>query len=141
MSQFTKPSVSIETRVTNTLEKAWASWTQPQHITQWNHASDDWFCPSAENDLRVGGRFSSRMEAKDGSFGFDFWGTHDEIVLNQFIKSTMGDGRKMEVRFILEAGSVRVIESFEIEDENSLDRQREGWQAILDNYKAHTESL
>ena len=81
------------------------------------------------------------MEAKDGSFGFDFWGTHDEIVLNQFIKSTMGDGRKMEVRFILEAGSVRVIESFEIEDENSLDRQREGWQAILDNYKAHTESL
>lgn len=141
MNSTNKPAVTIETRISNSIEKAWTSWTQPQHITQWNHASEDWICPEATNDLRVGGRFSSRMEAKDGSVGFDFWGIHDEITLNQVIKSTMGDGRKMEVRFIQEAGSVKVIETFEIEDENSIELQRQGWQAILDNYKAHTESL
>lgn len=141
MNQNNKATITIETRITNSIEKAWASWTQPQHITQWNHASEDWICPVATNDLKVGGRFSSRMEAKDGSVGFDFWGIHDELALNQVIKSTMGDGRKMEVRFIQEAGFVKIIETFEIEDVNSIELQRQGWQAILDNYKAHTESL
>ena len=134
-------SVTINTSVNASLEKAWESWTLPQHITHWNFASNDWHCPSSTVDLKTGGRFSSRMEAKDGSFGFDFWGIYDEIVPLTLIRSTMGDGRKMEVRFTAEKNTVLVTESFETEDQNTADRQREGWQAILDNYKSYTETL
>jgi len=134
-------SVTIKTSVNATLQKAWESWTLPQHITHWNFASNDWHCPSSTVDLVVGGRFSSRMEAKDGSFGFDFWGTYDEIVPLSLLRSTMGDGRKIEVRFTQVENTVLVTESFETEDQNTAERQREGWQAILDNYKSYTETL
>lgn len=134
-------TITLETTVLTTLEKAWETWIQPQHVTQWNHASDDWHCPSAQTDLRVGGKFSSRMEAKDGSFGFDFWGIYDEIVPLTRLRITMGDDRKMEVHFTQTPNGVKVIERFETEDLNSAEQQREGWQAILDNYKRYTEKV
>lgn len=133
--------ITISTTVSVSLQKAWAIWTEPEHITHWNFASNDWHCPSSSVDLKAGGRFSSRMEAKDGSFGFDFWGTYDDIIPLQLIRSTLGDGRKMEVRFTQDQGHVIVSESFETENQNTDERQREGWQAILDNYKAYAESL
>jgi len=137
----TKQTIIIQSNVSTTLDKAWASWTLPEHITRWNFASDDWQCPTSTVDLRTGGRFSSRMEAKDGSFGFDFWGIYDEIIPLSLLRITLGDGRKMEVRFTQEKKTVLVTESFETEDENSAERQREGWQAILNNYKVYTETL
>ena len=133
--------ITLTASVSVSLQKAWAIWNEPQHIIHWNFASDDWQCPSSSVDLRTGGRFSSRMEAKDGSFGFDFWGTYDEVVPFQTVRSTLGDGRKMEVRFSENQGKVTVTESFETEDQNTAERQREGWQAILDNYKTYAESL
>lgn len=132
-------TITLETMVLTTLEKAWETWIQPQHVTQWNFASPDWHCPSAQTDLRVGGKFSSRMEARDGSFGFDFWGIYDEIIPQKLLRITMGDGRKMEVHFETLNGKVKVTERFEIEDLNSAEMQREGWQAILNNYKAYAE--
>lgn len=132
-------TITLETLVSVTLEKAWETWIQPQHVTQWNFASPDWHCPSAQTDLKVGGKFSSRMEARDGSFGFDFWGIYDEIVPLSLLRITMGDGRKMEVRFEPLNSKVKVTERFETEDLNTAERQREGWQAILDNYKAYAE--
>ena len=135
-----KTTITIETTISAPLELVWTCWTLPEHITQWNAASDDWHTPSATNDLRVGGRFTSRMESRDGKYGFDFWGIHDEVQLNSLIKSTMGDDRKMEVRFIQEGSQVEVVESFETEDENSIELQRQGWQAILDRFKAYVES-
>lgn len=134
-------TITLEVLVNTTPETAWACWTQPQHITQWNFASPDWHCPSSTIDLKVGGRFSSRMEARDGSFGFDFWGIYDEIVPMTRLASTLGDGRKMDVSFEPVKGGVKVIERFETEDLNTAERQREGWMAILNNYKAHTESV
>jgi len=136
-----KTSLTIDTTVTAPIELVWECWTQAKHITQWNAASDDWHTPSATNDLRVGGRFTSRMESRDGQFGFDFWGIHDEVQVNRLIKSTMGDGRKMEVHFIQEGSLIKVIESFETEDENSAEKQREGWQAILNRFKDYVETL
>jgi len=132
-------TITLETLVSVSLEKAWETWIQPQHVTQWNFASPDWHCPSAQTDLKVGGKFSSRMEARDGSFGFDFWGIYDEIVPLSLLRITMGDGRKMEVRFEQLNSKVKVTERFETEDLNTAERQREGWQAILDNYKAYAE--
>lgn len=134
-------TITLEVLVKAPLETAWACWNQPQHITQWNFASPDWHCPSSTIDLMVGGRFSSRMEARDGSFGFDFWGIYDEIVPLSKVASTLGDGRQMEVTFEVVQGGVKVIERFETEDLNSAELQREGWMAILNNYKAHTESV
>lgn len=135
-----KTTITIETTLSAPLEIVWSCWTLPEHITQWNAASDDWHTPSASNDLRVGGTFTSRMESRDGKYGFDFWGIHEEVQLNTMIKSTLGDGRKMEVHFIQEGSQVKVVESFETEDENSLEQQKQGWQAILDRFKTHVES-
>lgn len=132
-------TITLETLVSVSLEKAWETWIQPQHVTQWNFASPDWHCPSAQTELKVGGKFSSRMEARDGSFGFDFWGIYDEIVPLSLLRITMGDGRKMEVRFEPLNSKVKVTERFETEDLNTAERQREGWQAILNNYKAYAE--
>jgi len=132
-------TITLETLISVSLDKAWETWIQPQHVTQWNFASADWHCPSAQTDLRVGGKFSSRMEARDGSFGFDFWGIYDEIIPHKLLRITMGDERKMEVHFETLNGKVKVTERFEIEDLNSAEMQREGWQAILNNYKAYAE--
>lgn len=132
-------SITIETTVNAPVEKVWERWTRPEHITKWNAASDDWHTPTATNDLRPGGTFTSRMEARDGSMGFDFGGTYDQVDQHRLISYTMGDGRRVSVTFDDRDGKTKVIETFDAETENSLEMQRAGWQAILDNFKKYTE--
>jgi uncharacterized protein YndB with AHSA1/START domain len=112
----------------------------PEHITKWSNASDDWHTPYAENDLRVDGKFLSRMEAKDGSFGFDFGGVYNDVKNQELIAYTLGDGRKVNIHFTNKDGGTKVVETFEAEDENSLELQKTGWQAILNNFKNYVES-
>lgn len=132
--------ITVETTVNAPVEKVWECWTNPEHITKWNFASDDWHSPSAENDLRVGGKFSSRMEAKDGSFGFDFAGVYDEVENHKLIAYSLGDERKVRVTFDGNGASTKVVETFDAEDTNSVEMQRNGWQAILDNFRKYAES-
>lgn len=139
MSSQERPVITIESTVNAPVQRVWESWTNPEHITKWNAASDDWHAPWAENDLRVGGQLKCRMEAKDGTMGFEFAGTYDEVRLNEYMEYTLGDGRKVKVQFDNQGESTHVIESFEAEETNSLDMQRNGWQAILDNFKKYTE--
>ncbi|WP_316931032.1 SRPBCC domain-containing protein [Flavobacterium rivuli] len=110
-------------------------------MVKWSFASDDWHTTKAENDLRVAGTFSSRMEAKDGSFGFDFEGVYDEVETNKLIAYTLGDGRTVKIKFTDTGNETHIAETFEAETVNSEELQREGWQAILDNFKKYTESL
>lgn len=133
--------VNIHAAVTAILKTTWESYTNPKHIVNWNFASNDWHCPSASNDLRVGGKFVSRMEAKDGSFGFDFEGEYIEVVNHAKIVYAMSDGRAVTVNFKENGDSTHVDVVFDAEGENSIDMQREGWQAILNNFKNYTESL
>lgn len=140
MNTTPKTVISIATLVKAPIEKVWKCWTEPDHIIHWNFASDDWQCPSAENDLQVGGKFSSRMEAKDGSFGFDFWGNHTEVEEFKKISSLLGDGRKLTVTFESTGEGTYVKEDFEAEETNPIELQKEGWQAILNNFKKHAES-
>src|SRR5215203_1556753 len=133
-------NITVETIVNAPVEKVWAYFTQPQHVKNWNNASDDWHTPRAENDLRVGGNFVYRMEAKDGSFGFDFGVTYDVVKENEYLEYTIGDGRKVKMSFISQGASTKVLENFEAETTNSIDLQRTGWQAILDNFKKYTEA-
>ncbi|MBL7967101.1 MAG: SRPBCC domain-containing protein [Prolixibacteraceae bacterium] len=135
-----KPTITVETLVHLPVEKVWKYWTEPQHITKWNAASDDWHTPRAENDLRVGGRFTSRMEAKDGSFGFDFGGTYSQVETHRLIAYAMDDDRKVQIVFGPGEKGTRIVESFEAESENSLELQQTGWQAILNNFKKYAES-
>ncbi|MBL7745295.1 MAG: SRPBCC family protein [Chitinophagaceae bacterium] len=132
--------ITVENTVNAPLAKVWDYWTQPEHITQWNHASDDWHSPWAKNDLRPGGSFSARMEAKDGSFGFDFGGVYDAVILHEYIEYTLGDGRKVKITFSAGGNITRVTESFEAEGTNPVEMQQRGWQAILDNFKRYTEA-
>ena len=132
--------VTIESTVNAPVEKVWKYWTGPEHITQWNTAIDTWHSPYAENDLRVGGKFLARMEAKDGSFGFDFGGIYDEVETNKTIAFTMSDGRKVNVQFTPNGNETRIVESFEAENQNPIEMQRGGWQSILDNFKKYTEN-
>ena len=129
--------VIISTFVNTTPQEAWRFWTGPEHICGWNFASPEWCCPSAESDLRVGGRYSARMEARDGSMGFDFGGVFDVVEPHALLESTLGDGRRVKVRFAAEAGGTRVTEVFDPESENPVELQRMGWQSILDNYGAY----
>lgn len=140
MEIMNKPSITVKNTVKAPVEKVWKYWTQPQHITQWNNASDDWHTPRAENDLRAGGKFSSRMEAKDGSMGFDFGGIYNEVRENEYIAYTLGDERKVEIRFSGNGNETEIVETFEAEDTNPLEMQKSGWQAILDNFKNYTET-
>ena len=119
----------------------WKLFNDPEHITRWNFASDDWCCPRSENDLRVGGRLCSRMEAVDGSFGFDFEAIYDKVEPESKLAYTMTDGRKAQTSFESLADETRVFTSFEAETENPLELQRAGWQAILENFKKYAESL
>jgi len=139
METANKP-ITIETTVNAPVEKVWQYWSAPEHITKWNTASEDWHTPRAENDLRTGGKFSARMEAKDGSFGFDFFGIYDDVQEHQVIDYTMGDGRKVQVRFSGDGNTTKVVETFEPENTHPVDFQRGGWQAILDNFKKYTEA-
>jgi uncharacterized protein YndB with AHSA1/START domain len=130
------------------ISNVWEYYTQPEHTKGWNFASDDWCCPSATNDLKVGGEFTSRMEAKDGSMGFDFGGFYTEIVKEKLIRYTMNvlenqskeDGRKVEILFeSISSVESRITVSFEPEDENPREMQQGGWQSILNNFKKYTE--
>lgn len=133
-------TITVESTVNAPVEKVWKFWTSPEHIIKWNNASEDWHTPSAMNDLRVGGKFLSRMEAKDGSFGFDFGGVYDEVIPNNTIAYTMGDGRKVKITFLSQQNTTKVVEAFHAETQNSIDLQRNGWQAILNNFKKYVES-
>ena len=131
--------LTITTTVNVPVEKVWEVWTQPVHIMHWNNASDDWQTTFAENDLRKGGNFVSRMEAKDGSFGFDFGGIYDKVTKHEQIAYTMGDGRKVNTSFEADNGSTKVTTVFEPENQNPVDMQRTGWQNILNNFKSYAE--
>jgi uncharacterized protein YndB with AHSA1/START domain len=131
--------ITVETTIAATSEQVWRAWTTPEDIQKWNAASDDWHTTKASVDLRVGGAFSSRMEAKDGSMGFDFAGTYTKLVAHQLIECAFGE-RAMQVEFIAGPGAVTVRETFDAETTNSEEMQRNGWQAILNNFKKHVES-
>lgn len=129
----------IEATVGAPIQKVWDFWNKPEHITKWNFAHESWHCPSANNDLRVGGKLQSRMEAKDGSFGFDFEGTYDEVENLKKIAYTIADGRKVITHFADLGGKTQIATEFEAESQNSVEMQKGGWQSILDNFKKYTE--
>ncbi|MGJ7030297.1 SRPBCC family protein [Niabella hirudinis] len=132
--------VTVAATINAPIEKVWEYWTTPEHIKKWNSASDDWHTPHAENDLRVGGKFSSRMEARDGSMGFDFGGVYDEVISLEQIGYTMGDGRSVQVLFKGGDGNTTLTETFDAETTNPVEMQQAGWQAILNNFKKYTEA-
>lgn len=132
--------ITVETVVNAPIDTVWKKWTTPDDIVKWNNASDDWHTTRAENDLKVGGKFLSRMEAKDGSTGFDFSGTYDTIKQNEIIEYTADDNRKVQVHFFDGDDKTTVIEVFEAENENPIEMQKSGWQSILNNFKKYTES-
>lgn len=131
--------ITIKASVNSPVERVWKYWTEPEHIKKWNSASEDWHTPYAENDLRVGGKFLSRMEAKDGSFGFDFGGIYDEVEQYKVIAYTLGDGRKVRIDFTDRDNSTEVSVAFEAESSNPIEMQQSGWQAILENFKKYVE--
>ena len=133
-------TITVKTSIRAPIEKVWGFWTEPKHIMRWNNASDDWHTPKAENDLRVGGKFLARMEAKDGSSGFDFTGEYNTVDKNALIEYTMDDGRKVKVLFVSKENQTTITETFEAENTYSLEMQQAGWQAILDNFKKYVET-
>jgi uncharacterized protein YndB with AHSA1/START domain len=136
-----KEKITVQTTVKVSVEKTWESWTEPQHIIHWNFASDDWCCPSAANDLRVGGKLIARMEARDGSMGFDFEGEYIRVETFKLLEYRIGDGRMVTVEFVEDNHNTTVTEIFEAENIHSVEMQRAGWQSILDNFRNYTESL
>ena len=132
--------ITIETIVHADARTVWDAWNTPADIMQWNSASDDWHTTRSAVDLRAGGAFSSRMEARDGSVGFDFEGTFTHVVPLERIEYRMSDGREVTVEFIPQGDGVLVREIFDAESENSPEMQRDGWQAILDNFARHAEA-
>lgn len=134
--------LTIQATIGQPVTKVWQYFNEPEHIVKWNAASSDWHTIKASNDLRVGGKLYSRMEAKDGSMGFDFGGVYDEVVLHQKIVYTLGDGRKVMIEFIeVSPTETQIIEKFEAEQQNDPAMQQAGWQAILDNFKNYVESF
>jgi uncharacterized protein YndB with AHSA1/START domain len=131
--------VTVQVRVESNIARAWAAFTDPDAVTQWNFASDDWCCLRAESDLKPGGTFNYRMEARDGSAGFDFAGTFKEVRPQQRLRYTLGDGREVVVDFLVAGTTTRVVESFTPENTFPVEQQQDGWQAILDNYKRFVE--
>ena len=132
--------ITVKAEVKKPVTQVWNLWTQPEHIIQWNNASPDWHSPKAENDLKTGGKFNIRMEAKDGSMGFDFAGVYDKVVVHKSIEYTIGDGRKVQINFSETEGKTLITETFEAEQENSIEMQRSGWQSIMDNFKRYSEN-
>lgn len=131
--------LKIEAEIKAPVSKVWEYWTSPEHIVNWNFASDDWCCPRAKNDLRVGGKYSARMEAKDGSFGFDFNTVYDTVETNKLIGYTMEDGRVAITDFEDLGDGTRVTTHFDAEEQNPVEIQQQGWQAILNNFKKYVE--
>ncbi len=132
--------ITVETAVKARLNEVWDAWNNPADIQQWNAAQDDWHTSQSSVDLREGGKFSSRMEAKDGSAGFDFEGIYTRVVPKKAIDYRMSDGREVKVEFVERPGEVLVKETFDAETENTPELQRQGWQAILDNFGRHVEA-
>ncbi|AEV33267.1 hypothetical protein Oweho_2295 [Owenweeksia hongkongensis DSM 17368] len=132
--------ITIEAAVNASPQKVWDYYTQPKHITQWNFADPSWCCPSAENDLRVGGKYSARMEAKDGSFGFDFEALYDELESPHKMVYSLTDGRKVDITFKETESGTQIIIVFDAETENPIEMQKDGWQAILNNFKKYVEA-
>ncbi|MBE8719575.1 SRPBCC family protein [Sphingobacterium pedocola] len=138
MAQVTR--ITVEATINAPVAKVWNIWNTPSDIIQWNSPDPSWHTPSSENDLRIGGKFKNRMEAKDGSFGFDFAGVYDQVELHKEITYTMGDGRKATTLFTEQDGKTKVETIFDAETENEPEMQKQGWQAILDNFAKYTES-
>jgi len=131
--------ITVETEVKADVDRVWSAWNNPEDIKRWNAASDDWHTTGARVELREGGKFSARMEAKDGSEGFDFEGTYTRVVPRKLIEYRMDDGRQVAVEFSEQPGRVLVRETFDAETQNPPEMQRQGWQAILDNFARHVE--
>jgi len=132
--------ITVTALISANSQKVWDYYTQPNHITKWNFASDDWHCPTAENDLKVGGKYIARMEAKDGSFGFDFETVYTELTEGKHLAYVMGDGRQATVNFEEKDNATLVSIVFDAEKQNSEELQKGGWQAILNNFKKYVES-
>jgi uncharacterized protein YndB with AHSA1/START domain len=140
METTSRTSITVESLIKAPVEKVWSYWFEPKHIMQWCAASDDWHAPAAENDLRTGGKFSTTMAAKDGSFSFEFGGVYTNVVTNKLAEYEMSDGRRVKIIFEAQGQETKVIETFDAEDQNPIEMQRGGWQAILDNMKKYTET-
>jgi uncharacterized protein YndB with AHSA1/START domain len=133
--------ITVSTKINSTITQVWECWTNPNHVMNWNFASEDWCCPEAKSDLKVGGEFHYSMSAKDTSFSFDFWGTYTQIELEKLLEITLGDDRKMTVTFESTNDGVIVTELFEPETQNPIEMQQAGWQMILDNFTKYVEGL
>jgi uncharacterized protein YndB with AHSA1/START domain len=134
-----KTTITVHAKIDAPVDVVWKFWTTPEDIVKWNNASDDWHTTRAENDLRIGGKFLSRMEAKDGSMGFDFEGIYEAVKKNGHIEYSIADGRKVRIVFMAKGNETQITESFDAENINSVEQQRSGWQAILDNFKKYVE--
>ncbi len=134
-----KTIITIKSEINLPVKKVWELWTTPEDIVKWNYASEDWHTPKAVNDLREGGSFNFRMEARDGRTGFDFFGVYDSVIPNKKISYTLGDGRKVEISFEGKDDKTEVVECFEAERTHLVEMQKSGWQSILDNFKKHAE--
>ena len=139
MGKIEKTIIKVEVKINAPLPIVWKKWVTPEDILNWNAASKDWHTIKSENDLKIGGKFSSRMEAKDGSMGFDFWGTYTDIKENEQIEYILGDDRKVRIKFSFMGETTLLEEEFEAENENSIELQQFGWQEILNNFKNYIE--
>ncbi len=131
--------ITVQATIEADAQKVWNYYTLPEHITKWNFASDDWHCPNAENNMQIGGKYNARMEAKDGSMGFDFELEYTEIEKGNHFTYHMSDGREVHVTFSNIGNSTEVVIVFDAETQNAEELQKGGWQAILDNFKKYTE--
>lgn len=138
--ETTSNKITIQAEVNAPIDKVWKFYTEPEHITQWGFASDDWHAPYADNDLRVGGKFTTTMAAKDGSMSFDFGGEYYEVEDQHLIAYKIGDGRDVRVEFTSEGDKTQITAVFDADDVYSAEQQRFGWQSILDNFKKHVEA-
>jgi uncharacterized protein YndB with AHSA1/START domain len=136
-----KKTITVQAVIGATVEQVWKLYTEPEHVMKWNNASNDWHTPRAENDMKVGGKFLYRMEAKDGSSGFDFDGTYEQVKTNELIVYSISDGRKVQVMFTKDGNTrTKMATTFEAESTNPIEMQRDGWQAILNNFKKYVET-
>jgi len=140
MESKEKTKITVQAIINAPVEKVWKYWTTPDDIIKWNNASPDWHTTHAVNDLRLWGKFSSRMEAKDGSMGFDFSGVYKNVILHKQIEYTLDDQREVTISFSSSDGKTKISETFEAEDTNSIELQKFGWQAIMDNFKKYVET-
>ena len=140
MENSKRTLITIEADIQAPVDTVWKLWSSPEDIIRWNNASDDWHTTKAENDLQPGGKFLSRMEAKDGSFGFDFGGVYDTVEYNKLIEYTLGDGRKVKTYFTSKGAFTQMTVIFEAEETTPVEMQRGGWQAILNNFKKYAEA-